>query len=110
MNFKNSHIYQRTVELLQVVKTVIEELPPGYAFLADQLRRASFGILLNFAEGCGKHTAKDRKRFFYISKGSSYEVYSALEAGRIFQVVSIENCTNGQNLCDQIGAMLNCYR
>jgi hypothetical protein len=38
------------LELVRLTAQVIEELPVGYAFLVDQLKRASSSIPLNFGE------------------------------------------------------------
>ena len=35
--------------------------------LKDQFKRAASSIVLNLAEGSAKPTAKDRKKFYYIS-------------------------------------------
>ena len=37
----NTVIYQRSLELVRLVKEVIEQLPAGYGFLAEQLRRSA---------------------------------------------------------------------
>jgi four helix bundle protein len=47
--------------------------------LKDQLLRASSSIALNLAEGRGKRTPKDQRRFFDIAFGSVREVQSVLD-------------------------------
>ncbi|MBI1859802.1 MAG: four helix bundle protein, partial [Deltaproteobacteria bacterium] len=42
-------------------------------FLKDQLLRASSSVALNVAEGSGKWTGKDQKRFYSIAYGSLRE-------------------------------------
>jgi four helix bundle protein len=41
--------------------------------LTKQIRRAAFSIPANMAEGCGKRTQADFKKFLNISLGSSNE-------------------------------------
>ena len=46
--------------------------------LRDQLNRASQSIALNLAEGRGKRTTKDQKKFFQIAFGSVRECQAIL--------------------------------
>ena len=45
----------------------------------DQFKRAASSIVLNLAEGSAKPTAKDRRKFYYISLGSLREVQAILD-------------------------------
>ncbi len=68
MNYRTTRIYLRSLDLIDLVARVVRTLPPGYAFLADQIRRSSSSVPLNYLEGCGRSGAADRRRFFAISK------------------------------------------
>lgn len=67
--------------------------------LRDQLLRASASIALNIAEGSGKRTAQDQRRFYSISLGSLRECQAVLE---------LEEIENKELLqwMDQLGAIL----
>jgi four helix bundle protein len=45
----------------------------------DQLRRASFSIMLNIAEGSSRFSNKDRKNFMVVARGSAFESAAILE-------------------------------
>ncbi len=47
--------------------------------LKDQMLRASSSVVLNLAEGSGKSTLKDRRKYFQISFGSLREVQAILD-------------------------------
>jgi four helix bundle protein len=68
-------------------------------FLQDQLLRASSSIALNIAEGAGKNSTADRKRFYSIALGSLRESNAILE---------LEKVQNKElsNQADQLAAML----
>jgi len=47
-------------------------------YVKNQFDRASYSIPLNLAEGRGRHTLKDQKRFFNIAMGSLRECQAIL--------------------------------
>ena len=65
--------------------------------LYDQLLRASSSISLNLAEGYGKASKKDQKRFYQISLGSIRECEAILILENI-------NDTKLLDLLDHLGA------
>ena len=67
--------------------------------LQDQLIRASSSIALNLAEGSGKRTIDDQKRFYSISLGSLRECDAILQLEKINDPVLA-------SLGDQLGAIL----
>ena len=67
--------------------------------LRDQLLRASASVALNTAEGSGKRTSADQRRFYGIALGSLRECEAVLEREEI------ENRELSQCI-DQLGAIL----
>jgi len=110
MEYQNTHIYSRSIEVLNLSRALIASLPPGYAFLADQLRRASSSILLNFAEGYGKSSRRDARRYFCIARGSANEVAAILDVAQHFGVITLDQCADGKERCDHLVRMLTRFR
>ena len=106
MYHDRTRIYPLALELVEVSHEVLDKLPQGYGFLADQLRRASASVCLNFAEGCGKESKRDRRRYFMAARGSAYEVAAVLDVAVRFGVLSQETRKRGHALCDAICGML----
>lgn len=69
------------------------------AFLKDQLLRAASSITLNLAEGSGKRTSKDQRKFYYQAYGS----YKECKA--IIDLTKYHNTRINKNL-DILGAHL----
>ena len=80
MNFRKLDVYQVAVRFLPLAATIADSLPPRYPNLADQLRRASLSIPLNIAEGSGKRSGPDQRRFYAIARGSAMECAAILDA------------------------------
>ena len=110
MQHRECRIYQVSLELVALCREVMESLPTGYGFLADQLRRACASVTLNFSEGSGKSTPRDRRRYFHIARGSVYEVGAVLDVGLTLGVVSESAQKRGIAFCDHLGGMLSKYR
>ncbi|MDH5380374.1 MAG: four helix bundle protein [Cyclobacteriaceae bacterium] len=69
----------------------------------DQLRRASFSIMLNIAEGNSRRTTNDRRNFFVIARSSAIECAAIVEflelSEQIDQPVSIPILEKLSELC-----------
>ena len=77
--FEDLDIYHLSVEVAALVYELTGDFPADERFgLTNQLRRAATSVTLNIAEGRGRGTDKDFARFLMQSRGSLYEVVSAL--------------------------------
>ena len=72
-------VYQLALDFLVFANGVIESLPRGRSHLADQLTRASTSIVLNLAEGVGKHSKGDKRRYYLTARGSATESAALLD-------------------------------
>ncbi len=80
--------YQLAMVLAKEMPRMIENWPAGTSYLQDQLKRALSSIILNIAEGNGRITKPDRKRFFIIARGSTNEVAAILDVAYAYQWVN----------------------
>ena len=58
-------VYQLAIEFVAKANDIIERLPRGRGYLADQLQRAALSIVLNIAEGAGKFSPADKSRLLH---------------------------------------------
>jgi len=69
--------------------------------LRDQLQRASSSIVLNIAEGAGRRTRADQRRFYVIAMGSLRECQAILELAEV-------RSSEVDETADKLGAHLYC--
>ena len=110
MQFDDTLIYQRSLELIEVTRRVLRQLPQGFGFLTEQLRKASSSILLNFVEGYGRRIQRDQRHFFDIARGSANEVAAILDVAAGLGGIDQETQLKGRELCDHIARMLTRFR
>jgi four helix bundle protein len=99
-------VYRASLELIIVIKDVVEELPRGSGYLADQLQRAGLSVPLNIAEGAGESSASEKARFYRIAKRSATECSSILDVCKQLQIISEDLYAKGRALLLRIVAML----
>ncbi len=75
-NYKNLNVWVRSHNLVtQIYKDFLPVLPESEKYgLSNQIRRATYSIPLNIAEGCGRTSDKEFARFLEISLGSAQEL------------------------------------
>jgi four helix bundle protein len=74
-SYEDLEVYQQSYELYIEIYKATLNLPRYETYeIVNQLRRAALSIVLNIAEGYGKQSVADFKRFLSISIGSCNEV------------------------------------
>lgn len=106
MSYEKLDVYQCAIEFLGVCLQTIDEIPKGNAQLIDQFKRAAMSIPLNIAEGAGKKSRSDCKRFFVIARGSAMECGAILDVAHKFHFVNQDKIIVGKRLLERIVAML----
>ena len=73
-DFRTLKVWQKSHSLSLSVYAATENFPKEELFgITSQLRRAAVSIPTNLAEGCGRGSDKDFKRFVQIAMGSASE-------------------------------------
>ena len=99
-------VYSRALDFIALADHVVEQLPRGRGYLADQLGRASTSIVLNLAEGAGKFSKPDKRRYYLIAVGSTTECAAILDVGLRLKLVPAELHSDGKAMLERIAAML----
>jgi len=79
LNHEKLDVYRLALDFVVQADAVIEALPRGKRHITDQLARASLSIVLNLAEGTGKHTRPEKRRYYLIARGSATESAALLD-------------------------------
>ncbi len=72
----------------------------------DQLKRASFSIALNVAEGSGRFSKPDRRNFFVISRGSVFECVSIIDILHDTETIETEKFQSLLQNADELSRIL----
>jgi four helix bundle protein len=99
-------VYQAALEVVILISDVVEQLPRGKAYLADQLQRAGTSIPLNIAEGSGEDAINEKARFYRMAKRSATECASIFDVCKKLGLLDNNRYTRGRDLLLRIVAML----
>ena len=106
-NFKDMNVYQESKELVIEVYKITDTFPIKETYnIISQLRRSVLSIPLNIAEGFGRLSKEDLKRFLKIALGSSNEVEAILEMSYELNYLTKEQYEKMSQKNDQVGKML----
>lgn len=78
--------------------------------LRDQIRRASVSVMSNIAEGFGRYTRPEVRRFVTIARGSAAEVQSQLYLARELDYLTPEDHKSLNARCLELSRMLASLR
>jgi four helix bundle protein len=105
LDHERLHVYQLALELHAVLSAVLPRR--GYGVLRDQLERASLSIVLNIAEGAGRTSSPDKRRFYVLARGSSTECAALLDVLRLRALIDPHGYSHGRSLLIRLVQMLS---
>lgn len=105
---ENLRVYQVSLEFAEDIIRSLSAKKLGLSRpLADQVIRASTSIAANLAEGNGRWTKRDRKRFFYIARGSLFECLPLLRFLATSGIITAAQEADLRAKANEISKMLN---
>jgi len=99
-------VYQLAIEFVAKANDIVERLPRGRGYLADQLQRAALSIVLNIAEGAGKFSPADKAVFYTRARGSATESAAVLDVCRKLNLITPAVADDNKTLLERIAQML----
>ena len=100
-------VYRLSIDYVAWVFNQAEELNGFYRHARDQWLRASQSIPLNIAEGNGKTSEADRRRYFEIARGSVLECAAVQDVLMVRALLDENEHVRRKNHLDRMAAMLS---
>ncbi|MGD1042394.1 MAG: four helix bundle protein [Sedimentisphaerales bacterium] len=106
--FRDLTIWQKSIELVIEIYSVIKEFPKEETYgLVSQMRRAAVSIPSNTAEGFRRFHNKEYKQFLYVSAGSCGELETQITIARKLDYIDEEQESVLLEKLDHIGRMIS---
>jgi four helix bundle protein len=104
-DFENLLVYQKSKDYNKKVNHFLKSLTIDKTTSA-QLRRASFSIMLNIAEGSGRFTNADKRNFYIIARGSAFECVAIYDYLKDIEIISENQFKSFYDELDILSRML----
>lgn len=108
LKHKELRVWKSSLELAIVIYDLTSVFPKSEFYgLTSQLRRAVVSIPSNIAEGSARSSAKERIRFYEISRSSLVEVDTQLEIAHKLKFIENSRLDDLEEHLNHIFAMLS---
>jgi len=105
-DFEKLDVYQKAKSFNKEVLRYIAVTGNLNRTTKDQLQRASLSIMLNIAEGSSRFSKADRKNYFVIARGSTFECVAILDFLKDENLIAIEQHKKFYQLAEELSKML----
>jgi four helix bundle protein len=105
-DFENLDVYARAKKYYLLISKIIELKKDINRPTTMQLSRSSLSIVLNIAEGSGRFSKPDKRRFYIISRGSVFETISIADLLKDLNIISLAEYTDIYKDAEEISKML----
>jgi len=108
--YRDLLIWQKSMDLVTEVYSTTSTFPDSEKFgLTSQLRRSSVSIPANIAEGFGRNSPGDFKRFLNISMGSLFELQTEFEISKNLGLISDEKFSRLYDSSREVERMMSSF-
>jgi len=106
-SYRDLIVWQRAVELVEVVYRLTEGFPNDERFgLTSQIRRAVVSVASNIAEGKSRGTRKEYRQFLIVAFGSGAEIETQLIIAKKLRFADHERFQKAEMLLNEVMKML----
>ena len=106
-NYSDLIAWQRAMDFVIVVYKLTGKFPSDERFaLTSQLRRCSVSVPSNIAEGEGRFSKADFKRFLSIAHGSLREAETQLMVASRLKYIDQESLHSALELASEVGRLI----
>ena len=107
-DYKDLDIYKRSYKIALKIHELTKRFPETERYdLTSQIRRCSKSIPTNIAEGYGRQSKEEFKRFLKISLGSCNELQVHLDFSKDLGYITKEEYKSLSQENEEVGRMIN---
>ncbi|MCB9453754.1 MAG: four helix bundle protein [Anaerolineaceae bacterium] len=108
-DFRSLLVWQKAHQMALRVFQLTEAFPPNKAYFSNQLQRAALSVPTNIAEGSGRGSDGDLRRFLQISMGSASEVEYLLLMAHDLQLIDPSQYQETNKMIVEVKRMLAAF-
>ena len=107
-NYSDLIAWRKTTDFVELVYKATAQFPKTEVYgLTNQLRRAAVSVPSNIAEGQGRGSANDFRRFLSISHGSLREVETQILISKRLHFLTDAQAERVISLAGEVGRLIN---
>jgi four helix bundle protein len=106
--YRDLLVWQKSMNLVEYIYKLVNQFPEKEEYcLSSQIRRCSISVPSNIAEGYGRNSTADYKRFLNIARGSLYELQTQSEIAKRLKYLNDQSYNELINIALEVEKMLN---
>jgi len=104
-------IWKESMDLVEQIYLISDKFPKTEQFgLSSQIRRSAVSIPSNIAEGAGRNSDPEMKRFLHYAMGSIYELNTQLMLASRIGYINNEDAEKLEKRIEQIVKMMQNFK